>query len=270
MARIAYIDKVFAIGTQYRAETDKAFAFRWAGTDQAARIQIKVDGAVTAEIHSSIAPLAATNTNVRGPHDLQDLMIVVPPNKLLEFAGAASGRVRLIGTLLHLMPGENLPGDLLDRFREQNTEYSTYLEGTFTFGTNEAWAADRAVDVITFRPSQGERWFLRGFFGVAVSNLSAALDWGQVGIRLLINDQPLDVFQTSMGRLGIDARAAPLPPTMADNFWEASLENYPIELSPAHAFKVQAINISGGSLTPPTGSAISVTARFVAIRRIEA
>jgi len=257
------LQKTSAVGTLYRAEVDKAYVIKRVGTDSTGKAAIKVAGAVAAEFNSEVAPLAKTTSNVLGPLDLDPLYVVVPQGKPLEFTGDSGSKVKLIGTIIELAPGEALPTPFMARAGVQAKEYITYQRGTYSHGTDTAWAADDERTILDFTCPVGEKHVFKRFAGVNIANLAAALGAGQFGVRIYVDDKPYDIIETEMGRLGIDAYEAALPPRDALTLDIFGLAQMPIELAAGRNLKVKLINVSGAAISPSTGASIDVTVNLV-------
>jgi len=262
------LNKVFDVDTIYRAETDKAYFIQAIGTNSTTKAVVKVAGAPVAEILDEIAPKEKINTNLLGPVNLGPVSIVVPPNKTFEFSGSSGSELRAIGKILVLEPGEVLPGDLVDRYKAQATHYITYIRGTYSHGTDVAWAADDENGVVDFTVPVKEKYTLNKFFGGTVANVSPSLAQKQFALRIYIEDKPYDIVETAMGKLGIEIFGCHLPPKEDVNFVPFTLEELPIVLEEGKNLKVKCINISGASISPTTGASLDVTVNMFAIKEI--
>ena len=112
------LDKVFNCNTFYTAESDKFYIIEKVGTNSTSEVTIEVDGVDSAIIHPDYAPLHKIGTNLLGLFDLKDLFVVLPPDKKLNVKGSSGAKVRLIGKIGILGPGEGFPSDLLTRYNE--------------------------------------------------------------------------------------------------------------------------------------------------------
>jgi hypothetical protein len=265
--KIVNFVKQFSVGTVYRAELDKAYKIESAGTNSATTASVVVEGKPCLYTNSTLSPQTQTTSNLLGPAALGNLYIVVPPGKTLEFTGAAGSTFVLAGKLALLGVGESLPGDWALRFAEQSSRFLSFVEGSYNHGAGNAWAADYEANIIQFTCPTGEEWTFAHFLGFTIANLSVTFAPGQFGIRLYIDDSPLDTVETMMGKHGLDAYYLPMPPDGATHMEAFTLANMPITLSPGRTLRITAKNISGVSLTPTTGNALIVTVRLVGIRK---
>jgi len=259
MPKVYKLDKIFNVGTLYRAETDKAYVFRKIGTDSTTKLMVKVAGSPVAELLSEATPKYPINTNLNGPEDLGDLYIVVPPSKPLEIEGESGKDLRAIGNIQILAAGETLPAGLLTRADEQAKKFLSYERGTYSHGTDAAWAADVENTVLTFTCPQGERWTFNRYLGATVANVAGGLKQGQFGVRLYVDDLPFDIIEAAMGRKGIDVISCHLPAKEDVNSEPFTLADFPIELAPGRTLKISCINVSGGTINPITGASLDVT-----------
>jgi len=163
--------------------------------------------------------------------------------------------------------GEGIPSDWATRFADQASHYLSYIEGTYNHGTGNAWAADFEADVLKFTCPAGETWTFADFLGFSIANLSITFAPKQFGVRLYIDDSPLDTVEAMMGPHGLDAYYLPMPPAEATHMVPFSLAGMPITLQPGRTLRIAAKNISGGSLTPTAGNALIVTVRLVGVRK---
>jgi len=260
------LNKIFAVGTAYRAETDKAYIVEEVGTDSSSQASVKVAGTPCLYIINEIAPLFMTGTNLLGPISLGSDFIVVPPSKTLEFTGASGAKVRLVGSIIELEPGETITPDLVSRYTEQGRKFLSYEVGTYSRGTDTAWTAGEERTVLTVTVPSGERWLLNREFLANVANVSGGLLPGQFAVRIYVDDKPLDLVETVMGRLGIDVVSCKLPPNTTDNMEPFTLESMPIELTPGRTLKVTCINVSGASISPTSGT--SLTAKVYVVKEV--
>jgi len=257
------LQKTFAVGTLYRAERDKAYVIQRIGTDSTTKVRLEEITPPAVEVLNEIAPLAKTTGNVLGPMDLDRFFVVIPPDKPFRFSGATGAKVKCMGRILELAPGEALPTPISARFGVQAREYLTYQRATYSHGTDVAWAAGDERTVLDYTCPVGEKHVFRRFAGVNIANLAAALSAGQFGIRIYKDDKPLDIIDTTMGRLGLDAYEMPLPPRDALTLDIFTLKDMPIELKEGENLKVKCINVSGASISPSTGTSIEVTVNLV-------
>jgi len=260
------LDKCFDVGTVYRAESDKVYVIRKIGTNSTTKAIVKVAGAPCCEILAESAPKYPIYTNLLPPFELGAEYIVVPPDKTLEIEGESGKDIRAIGSILVLSPGEILPAGLLTRYNEQGKKFKSYQRGTYSHGTDAAWGDGVENNVITFTCPAGEKWTFNDFLGATVANVSGGLLQGQFGIRIYVDDLPFDIIEAVMGRKGIDCLSCHLPPKEDVNEEPFMLTDLPITLGPGRTLRISCINVSGGSISPTTGTSLTVTVNIRGIR----
>ena len=220
--------------------------------------KLVIDGKPVGPVINTLAPLTKTSSNLLGPLDLGDKYYVIPPDRKFWVEGPSGAKMVVIGKIVKLIPGESFPADLLDRFNKQFSDYVTYKFGQKAFDTDEAWAADQEVTLVELTPRTIEEYTFDGYVGVVINNLSAGLEAGQVAIRFYLDGVPLDHLTSDPGHLGIDAYFLQHPPTTTKTMEPFTLARFPIKVIGDHTLKITAINVSGGSLTPPSGTNITV------------
>jgi hypothetical protein len=264
LPKIYPLDRVLSANTVYEMEKDRYYVIKKIGTNISADVTPRVDGAPCGKIITDIAPLYKTSSNLLGPLDLGLKYIVVPPERKLDFYSTGSGKVRIIGDLVVLSPGEPMLSEHAARYAVQDKDYVTHLVGSYSVGTGVAWPDGVEYTVFSLTPATIEEYIFKGYAGVSIANLSAALAGGQVGIRFFLDGKPLDTLLPTPGPFGIDALSMPLPPTTGTEMTAFSLEAYPIDVLGDHTLEVKARNVSGGSLSPATGTSITITFRAIA------
>jgi len=257
------LDKIFAVGTTYRAEEDKAYVITKAGTDSSSQASIKVAGTPVFYTITDIAPKYKIGTNLLGPMHLGSDFIVVPPSKTLEFTGASGSEFRLIGEIIELEAGEAITPDLASRYTEQGKKFLSYESGTYSHGADTAWTAGDENTVIEATVPSGEKWLINNLFLGKVDNVSGGLSQGQFAFRIYVDDKPFDLVETSMGKKGIDVMSCYLPPNTTNNMEPFTLEKMPIELTSGRTLKVTCINVSGSDISPTSGNSLDVTCYVV-------
>jgi len=257
MAEKYYLDKILDVGTTYTMEADKYLVIKAIGTDDTGKVQCYVAGNLVGEFTNIIAPLHKTSSNLLGPLQLEDLYIVVPPNKALYFDGTSGSKVRIIGWIYELGPGESVSAEHLARYSNQSKAYWTYLDDSVSVGTDVALSVGQEVEVKTYSPASIEKYIFNKIMMVGVSG--GSYSEGDLALRLYLDGKPLDHLSTSMGQLGIDVTALPRPPADSTEEIPFSLMEQPIELLGDHRLKVVIVNTSGGSLAPSSGSSWTFT-----------
>jgi len=259
MPVIYKLDKLFKVGTTYRAEADKAYIVRKIGTTSTTIAKVLIAGSPVIELIQESAPAFPINTNLIPPWELGDEYIVVPPDKTLEISGESGKHIRLIGQIDVFHPGEALLAADAARYAAQASKFKSYKRGTYSHGTDTAWADGDENDVLTFTCPAGEKWLFNDFFGATVANVSGGLAGGQFGIRIYVDDLPHDLIETEMGPKGIDVVSCHLPPKEDVNSEPFSLADFAITLAPGRTLRITCINVSGGTISPTTGASLDVT-----------
>ncbi|MCC5989920.1 MAG: hypothetical protein LM558_00220 [Thermosphaera sp.] len=255
------LKKILKTNTTYTMEKDRYYVIKKIGTDAASKVTVKVDGIPVVDIFSTIAPIAKTSSNTLGPMDLEEYFIVVPPERQLLFESSATANVYIEGDLVVLIPGETVATEHLTRYNTYASRKITYVDASVTVGTS--WAAGQEVKIVDITPSTIEDWLFDGFAGVAVSNLSTTLTYGQVNVKLYFDGKPFDLLLTQAGPYGIESLKMPLPPTDSAEKEGFNFKEKPIMVTGGHTLTVTAVNVSGSTLSAATGQNIAV--RFVAV-----
>jgi len=245
------LDKIFVANTEYRAEDDKLYIIQKIGTDLS-DVKPSVAGQKIGALNSSFAPLHRTSSNVLGPFDLKDLFIVVPPRKILKFESSSSGSVRAIGKIVELGPGESIPNDLLARYEAHGKNYYTYSTGSESLGTDTAIADGQEVSVLELQPTSIEKYVFDSYIMLSISG--GSFNEGDFALRIYVDDKPLDIIESDMGKKGIDALSLPYPPAASTEEIPFTLADMPIEIPGDHTITFKVINTSGSSLSPSSGS----------------
>jgi len=259
MAKIYSLDKILSTNTTYTMEEDRYFVIRKIGVGTTSDVTVNVDGTPCGTFISTVAPLHKTSSNLLGPVDLSRHFIVVPPERKLLFSSSASASVRIVGDLVVLSPGESVLGEHMDRYNSQFNSYITYVSGSYSLGTDVAWADGTEYTVYSLTPATIEEYMFNNFVGVTIENLSATLSEGDVGIRFFLDGVPFDQLTSNPGQFGIDALSMPAPPADTTEEIPFTLEKFPISVLGDHTFEIKARNTSGGSLSPSSGTSITIT-----------
>jgi len=255
------LDKVLSVGTTYRTPPDRFYVIKKIGTDASSDCYLKIDGVDTGPIISTVAPMHKTSSNLLGPLDLGDLYYVIPPNKTFTVEGPSGAKMRIIGLIGKLAPGEAIPGQFAARFNAQGKHYLTYVQGSYSVGTDVAWSADVEYEVYSLTPRTIEVY---NFNNVAMASVAGgSFNEGQIALRLYYDGTPLDMLTSEPGPKGIDVLSMPHPPADSTEEEPFTFADKPIQVLGDHTFTVKAVNVSGGTLTPATGSSWTIT--FTAI-----
>ena len=251
------LDKILEQGTNYEMPNDRFYIIEKIGTNSTSGAKLVIDGVETGELISTVAPLHKTSSNLLGPVDLGDYFYVIPPGKTFYVSGSSGDKVRVIGQIGVLAPGEVLPASYATRFNEQGKKYITYIQDSYSKATDEAWAAAEEQEVISLTPKTIEEYkFSREVLALMTGG---TVNEGDFAVRFFLNGKPLDILTTDPGKLGIDILSMPSPPADTTEEEAFSLADLPIAVEGDHTFAIKVVNVSGASKSPTSGSAWSVT-----------
>ncbi|MCD6369841.1 MAG: hypothetical protein J7L38_08650 [Thermoproteales archaeon] len=189
----------------------------------------------------------------------------MPPNTKYKFTGASGSKMRLIGRIGVLTPGEAVPAAHMVRYDQQNKIYLTYVEGSYSHGVDTAWVADAEALVYSLTPKTTEKYIFNNICMVAGSG--GTINPGDFAVRFYLDGKVLDLLSKTAGKLGIDVLSMPRPPSDTVEEIPFTLKDLPIEVLGDHTLSVKIRNISGSNKTPTSGSEWSFT--FTAIVRYE-
>jgi len=241
------LDKIFVQGTTYEMPRDRFYIIKKIGTDQATATKLVIDGVETGEISNLVAPLYSTSTKLLPPLDLGKLYYVVPPDKKFYISGASGAKMRCVGLIGVLAPGESMPADYAARFKEQGSHYLVWKQGSKLYSSDYTWSDGEEIEVYSLTPKTIEKYILNNIIQVetGVSGLSA----GQAALRIYLEGKVLDILTTDPGKKGIDAFFIPRPPKYDGVRVPFTFKDWPITVDGDHTLQLKLINISGGNLT---------------------
>jgi len=243
------LDKIFTQGTTYEMPNDRFYVIKRIGTNVTSDTKLVIDGVETGAINSEIAPIRKTSSNLLGPLDLKNLFYVVPPNKTFYVDGPSGAKVRCIGLIGVLAPGEAMPTSFAARFAEQGKHYWTYKKGSITLATaGGSWAAGDEETVLQISPKTIEKYILNRIVMAKVEGAGVEISEGMIGVRFYLEGTPLDVLTTGPGHKGIDILSMPYPPADSTEEESFTLEDLPIEVLGDHLLEIKVINVSGGAI----------------------
>ena len=256
------LDKTLPCGGSYRAEIDKAYVIRKAGTADTAKVTLRVAGAPCLEIVDKVAPQSVKAASRKPLLDLEDLYVVVPPGKTLEILGTTNKFIRVKGEILDLAPGEVLTTTLLARYAEQFKKFLSYRYASWTSSAAAAIPKGDINDIISFTCPAGEKHVFDSFYGgyTDCTAYPAGVFLEELGTRIYVDDKPWDIMEDTMGFRGISSIAAPIPPDDTFGAEPFSLKDMPIVLTPGRKLRIAAYNAdaaftlaSGQTLTSRVG-----------------
>jgi len=263
VARSVVLDKYLKQGVVYKTHDREAWIIQGVGTNSTSAGKLVIDNKPTGSIASVIAPLRTTGSNFLGPLYLNDFYYVVPPETEVYWEGASGSVCRVLGVKVILEPGEQLGEPYMTRFRRQNYEYVTFVEGVYDHGAGASWGPGVEREVLSLTPSTIERYVFDRVVMASVSGLSASLAENMFYLRFYVDNLPLENIYGDNIWGGVDVMSMPRPPSVTDNADAFSLEGFPIELAGDHTLSIRAVNVSGSALSPGTGASIVVTVTAV-------
>ena len=257
MVKTVPLDKIISVDTEIETEPRQVLVIKKVGTDSSSKATILVDQVPCCEIITNVAPLRVTSSNLLGPLDLGDLYIVVPPESKLKFTGASGSKLRIIGEVLQLDPGEAFGDPYKARYNAQGKNYVRYISGSLSLGTDVAWAKDAEHELVSLTPATVETYIFDGFIGVSITG--DTVNPGDFGVKFYLDNIPLEYMYAANLQQGIDALSMPLPPADSTNEVPFSLKDFPIEVAGDHTLTIKVRNTSGADKAPASGSSWSVT-----------
>jgi len=241
------LDKIFVQGTTYEMPNDRFYVIKKIGCDQSTATKLVIDGVETGEISNLVAPLYSTSTKLLPPLDLGDLFYVVPPNKTFYVSGASGAKMRCVGLIGVLAPGEGLPAPYASRFTEQGNHYLVWDQGSKLYTSDYTWSDGEEIEVYSLTPKTIETYILNNIIQVetGVSGLSA----GQAALRVYLDGKVFDILTTDPGKKGLDAFFMPRPPKYDGVRKAFTFADWPIKIEGDHTLELKLINVSRGNLT---------------------
>jgi len=262
MAKLVPFIRVLKQGTTYTTKPRQALIIEKLGTDASTKCALKVRQTTMGVLDKDVAPLHKTSSNLLGPLDLGSLFYVVKPEEEFSIDADSGAKAVVAGKVVLLESGEPLPSELLARYDEQARHYLRKFEGSFSLGTDVAWGADVAYEVLSLTPLTDEKIVLNNVLLVSISGNS--VNEGDFAVELWIDNKPLEDVVAENWYSGYDAKYAPYPPADSTEMIALSFKDYPIEVLGDHTLSVKVKNVSGASKSPASGSSWSVTVKFIA------
>jgi len=255
-------------GNVYYMPADKAILVEKVGTDASSDARLWVADQHLGWIHSQIAPLTKSSSNVLGPLDLKDWKWVIPPKKKFYIEGPSGCKFRLIGKMFKLGIGESLPSDVLDFFNKQFKEYLTHIASTTSLGTDVKLLAGNEATIFSLTPLTKEQYLLSFPLQVGVSNYTPS--WGDLALIPYERDNPRTWLTESPGFVtgGIDILSCPRPPTDSANKDIFSFERKPWQLSGDVNYKINVRNVKGADIAPASGTSLTFYLDTIAVYKV--
>jgi len=257
MVRSVPLDLILIQGKEYYTRARQAFIINYIGTDGTTATHLNIDNKPLGDIVNLVGPLHKTSSNLLGPLSLGKLYYVVPPETKIIVEGPSGAKIRCIGTQIIFGPGEVLGEPYISRFKAQPNHYLTYVEGTYSLGTDVVWPKDAEYEVYSLTPLTIEKYLFNNVVMGSITGNTVAE--GDFGIRFYLDGAPLDVLTEKTVIGGIDVLSMPRPPADAKEEIPFSLLQLPIEVLGDHTISIRARNISGASKSPATGASWSIT-----------
>lgn len=255
--KVVKLKKTYSTNTDYKTGIYDALIIERIGASVDVSV-IKIDGREIAGIDSVLQPTRKHSDNLFGPFDLKDLYLVIPPSKPFRFESSASGKVVVEGKHIILEPGEGVPSDVVSRYGNQDKTYYTPFTLSTTLPANASIAPGASVKIGELVPSRIERYIFDNIAGFSITNYNLN-DYGILALRFVYDGRVLDSLETTVGPAGIDAFEMPLPPRTTTNMEPFSFEEFPLVVEPNHKLEIYAVNISGSSISPPSGQSLTLT-----------
>jgi len=252
VAKTFVLDKILVEGTSYRTHPRVALKINKIGTNAASATHLKIDGKVLGDLIEDVAPLHYENTKINGLLDISKLPYVVPPDTDFTVEGASGAKVRIVGTLYQLAPGEAVPGDIMSRFSEQPSRWMQYVTGSHSFGAETEWAAGNEVTIYTLTPSTIEKYVFNNLLMIDYTGFT--VNPGDVAIQFYMDNNPIEYLESVNLDMGVDLLSIPHQDDVAVNLDVFTLKDFPIEVLGDHTFKVTAKNVSGSAITLSSAS----------------
>lgn len=258
------LDKIFVQGETYQTPNDRFYVIKKIGTNGTSATKLVIDGVETGAIVNKVAPPHKTSSNLLGLLDLGDLYYVVPPNKTFYVDGDSGVKVRAVGLIGKLAPGEAMPTNYASRFTEQGKHYLTYVTDTATLASAGGnWAADAETEVLSLTPKTVEEYVFNNVVMAIVENAASTPSEGDISVRFYLEGTPLDILTTEPGKKGVDLYSMPYPPNTAIEYEPFSLADLPIHVPGDNTFEIKVLNVSGSAIAADSGSDMTVTVTAV-------
>ena len=252
------LDKALKTGILYRTEPDMYWIIEQVGTDSTTKGVLEIDGSTVLELINNLAQPQPTDTLRFPPVDLKTNFLVIPPDKTFKFTGSSGSIMRIFGQLYSLAPGETMVPAHASRFTEQPRKYYTYESATWTPTAAGTMSVDEEQGVINVTTSAGERWRFDRYLFVKRSNELANKKFGNVGIRIFIDDKPLDNIDPAKGPMAIDSNEGHYFDGTSHFYMPASIERTPIGLEAGRNLKIKVRNISGADIAYTAAEQIKI------------
>jgi len=257
MAKSFPLDVTLIEGRDYQTRSRQVLVIRRIGTDATSPAHLNIDEKPLGDIITTVAPLHKTSSNLLGPLYLDKLYYVVPPETKVIVEGPSGAKMRCVGYQILLEPGEPFADPYKARFKLQPNHYLTYVEGSYSLGTDVVWKDKAEYEVYSLTPKTIETyWFNRVVMGSITGD---TVSEGDFGIRFYLDGRPLDWVLEKTPVAGIDVLSMPRPPADTTEEEPFTLKELPVEVLGDHTISIRARNISGADKSPATGASWKIT-----------
>jgi len=257
MAKYFNVDLILKQGSEYETPKRVGLVINKVGTNATTKGHLEIDEKPVGDIVDVVSPLHKTSSNLMGPLELGGLFLVVPPETKIIWEGPSGTKCRCIGRQVLLAPGEAMPADLMARFAAQAKHYMTYIEKTYSHGTDVKLVADAEVSVLEYTPRAVERLNCAYPFMASVSNYTPSE--ADLAVRFYYENVPQDRLLEKTKIAGFDILSCPRPPADTTEQVPASLAATPIVVEPERTLKAVVRNIKGADISPATGTSLTFT-----------
>jgi len=244
-------------GTKYVTKPRQALKIDFEGTDATTAGHLYIDGEEMGDIVNLVAPLHRKETNLLGPLCLGNLFYVVPEETEFEWKGPTGTKCRVEGTMAVWEPGESMPIDWAARKPVQRRHHLTYLEKTYSHGTDVKLVKDAEVVVLALTPLTPEEYRFKHPLMVSVANYTPAE--GDLALRFRKTGAELEELLKEPAVGGVDVLYAPRPPKDDVEMDPFTLERSPITVLGDQTLEVRVRNIKGADISPAAGTALTFT-----------
>jgi len=257
MVRYFPLNAYLAQGTEYETGKRLGYKITAIGTTGTTDTYLKIDGKDTGKIKDVVAPVYKYASNLLGALELGKLYYAVPPEVKFTVEGPSGALCRIVGQQVILEPNEPFPADLLARAKVQHLHHLTYVEKTYSHGTDVAFVAGGEVKLFELTPKTIEKYVFNGPIMFSIANYT--LTEHDIGLRFKMDGAEIDFLDEGKLITPLDAYLLPRPPTDTKLFDFFSFEIHPIEVLGDHTFQIWARNIKGVDISPAAGTSLEFT-----------
>ena len=254
------LDKALKTGVLYRTEPDMYYVIEAIGTDSTTEGKLEIDGSTVLKTLDDLAQPQPTDAKRFPPMELKSNYLVIPPDKTFQFTGSSGSIMRILGSMFALAPGETMVPAHASRFTEQPRKYYEYETGTWTPTVDGTMADKEEQEVISKSVPAGERWRVDRYLYVERKAHLKDKKFGIIGLRLYVDDKPLDNIDPEKGPIAMDSNRGDYYDGATHFYMPLALELAPIALDAGRNIKIKVRNISGAGISYTTTAQIEVHA----------